>query len=82
MNDNENEMIPLGTNEEEMINFNDLEKKLEEELNNHMEDLKILQDDYDKIENPDSIGEVVGNVVWEQFINQIGTYAGEDFKKP
>lgn len=26
MNDNENEMIPLGTNEEEMINFNDLEK--------------------------------------------------------
>lgn len=81
MNDNENEMIPLGTNEEEMINFNDLEKKLEEELNNHMEDLKILQDDYDKIENPNSIGEVVGNVVWEQFINQIGVVAGEDFIK-
>lgn len=81
MNDSENEIISLGTNEEEIINFNDLENKLEEELNNHMEDLKILQDDYDKIENPNSIGEVVGNVVWEQFINQIGTYAGEDFKK-
>ena len=36
MNDNENEMIPLGTNEEEMINFNDLEKKLEEELNEYI----------------------------------------------
>lgn len=79
MNDSENEKSLLPINDNDVLNFDELESKLEEELNSHMEDLKVLQDDYEKIENPGTIGEVVGNVVWEQFINQIGNVAGEEF---
>lgn len=78
---NENEMIPQIQTEDENFDFEELESKLEEELQSHLEELKVLQDDYEKIEDPNSIGEVVGTVVWEQFINQIGTVAGEDFIK-
>lgn len=78
---NENEMIPQIQTEDENFDFEELESKLEEELQSHLEELKVLQDDYEKIEDPNSIGKVVGTVVWEQFINQIGTVAGEDFIK-
>ena len=78
---NENDMIPQIQIEDENFDFDELESKLEEELQSHLEELKVLQDDYEKIEDPNSIGEVVGTVVWEQFINQIGTVAGEDFIK-
>ena len=74
-------MIPQIQTEDENFDFEELESKLEEELQSHLEELKVLQDDYEKIEDPNSIGEVVGTVVWEQFINQIGTVAGEDFIK-
>lgn len=76
---NENEMIPQIQTEDENFDFEELESKLEEELQSHLEELKVLQDDYEKIEDPNSIGEVVGTVVWEQFINQIGNVAGEEF---
>ena len=78
---NENEMIPQIQTEDENFDFEELESKLEEELQSHLEELKVLQDDYEKIEDPNSISKVVGTVVWEQFINQIGTVAGEDFIK-
>ena len=78
---NENDMIPQIQIEDENFDFDELESKLEEELQSHLEELKVLQDDYEKIEDPNSIGKVVGTVVWEQFINQIGTVAGEDFIK-
>ena len=44
-----------------------------------MADLEDLEKDREKIGNPDTIGEIVMNVVWEQFINQVGVVAGEDF---
>ena len=46
-----------------------------------MADLKGLELDREKIGNPDTIGHTVMNVVWEQFINQVGVIAGEDFIK-
>ena len=73
--------MPQIQSEEENINFEGIDAKLDEELQKHVEELKVLQDDYEKIEDPNSIGEVVGTVVWEQFINQIGSIAGEDFIK-
>lgn len=63
------------------VDFDDLENKLEAGLEEKMLDLEILEEDHEKIASPDSLGETVMNVVWEQFINQIGENAGEDFIK-
>lgn len=56
-------------------------KKLNSELEEQLADLKGLELDREKIGNPDTIGHTVMNVVWEQFINQVGVIAGEDFIK-
>lgn len=61
------------------MDFAQLESQLEAELDSQMEDLKVLEEEHDKIGNPATIGETVKNVVWEQFINQVGVIAGEDF---
>lgn len=61
------------------MDFAQLESQLEAEIDSQMEDLKVLEEEHDKIENPATIGETVKNVVWEQFINQVGVIAGEDF---
>ena len=63
------------------VDFNELESKLEAELEEQMSELKDLEIEREKIGNPDTIGETMMNVVWEQFINQIGVQAGEDFIK-
>ena len=42
-------------------------------------DLEGLENDREKIGDPNTLGETVMNVVWEQFINQAGVVAGEDF---
>ena len=61
------------------VDFDALEEKLEADLEEQLEDLKLLEEEHAKIGNPDTIGDVVMDVVWEQFINQIGVVAGEDF---
>lgn len=66
---------------EESFNFEELEQKLELELSSQLSDLEILEEDRNMIGNPSSLGESVMNVVWEQFINQVGVVAGEDFIK-
>lgn len=63
----------------EDMDFAQLESQLEAELDSQMEDLKVLEEEHEKIGNPATIGETVKNVVWEQFINQVGVIAGEDF---
>lgn len=63
----------------EDMDFAQLESQLEAELDSQMEDLKVLEEEHDKIGNPATIGETVKKVVWEQFINQVGVIAGEDF---
>ena len=66
---------------EEAFNFEELEQKLEIELSSQLSDLEILEKDRNMIGNPSALGETVMNVVWEQFINQVGVIAGEDFIK-
>lgn len=63
----------------ETINLDDLESKLDDEIENSLSELKILKEQKETIENPEALGTVVKDVIWEQFQNQIGVQAGEDF---
>lgn len=81
MNKNQNQLNEWAELNCDSIDFDDLESKLNSELEEQMADLEGLELDREKIGNPDTIGHVVMNVVWEQFINQIGVIAGEDFIK-
>ena len=75
---NQNKELQLS---EENFDFDELEKALEQELDAKTLDLELATKDREKIGNPESLAETVGNVVWEQFINQIGRGAGEEFIK-
>jgi len=79
MNENYNE-LQQWSNDDEASLYED-ETLLERELVSHMSELSGLEEDFEKIGSPDTLGETVMNVVWDQFINQIGIIAGEDFVK-
>lgn len=81
MNDNKNELEKWAEIDCDAFDFDELENKLESELEEQMADLEELELDEKKIGSPDALGETVMNVVWEQFINQVGVVAGEDFVK-
>ena len=61
------------------IDLNMLEEELEQQLGTELDDLSFLEEEKEKIGDPDALGETVLNVVWEQFMNQVATTAGEDF---
>ena len=65
--------------DDEEPNLDEIEDKLDAELEVQFSDLELLEEEQAKISNPDSIGDTVLGVVWEQFINQVGTVAGQDF---
>lgn len=52
---------------------------LEEKLQEEFADLEFLEKEREQIGNPDKLGEVIKDIVWEQFVNQIGISAGEEF---
>jgi hypothetical protein len=81
MNDNKKQLEEWAELDCDAADFDELESKLESELEEQMSDLKGLEEDREKIGSPDTLGETVMNVVWEQFINQVGVVAGEDFIK-
>lgn len=81
MNDNEKQIQEWSELDCDSVDFDKLEKQLETQLQEQLADLESLEQDREKIGNPDTIGETVMNVVWEQFINQIGVVAGKDFIK-
>lgn len=81
MNDTEIKLKEWAELDCDTVDLDELESKLDSELEEQMIDLESLENDREKIGNPDSIGETVMNVVWEQFINQVGVIAGEDFIK-
>ncbi len=61
------------------VDLDVLEQNLQAQLEEKLGDIEILKEDYEKIGNPDQLGETVINVVWEQFMNQIAVTAGEEF---
>ena len=66
---------------EESFDFEELEQKLESDLIDQLAELDVLEDNAEQIGNPESLGDVVANVVWEQVVNQIGVEAAKDFIK-
>ena len=64
---------------EEIFDFDKLEEKLQSELEFKLSELDILKENQEQIENPDNLGKVVLDVVWEQFMNQVAIVAGENF---
>lgn len=75
---NQNKELQLS---EERFDFDELEKALEQELDAKTLDLELATKDREKIGNPISLAEATGNVAWEQFMNLVGPYVGEDFVK-
>lgn len=80
-NDLENVKLKDVESNNEFVSFDELEKKLEEQLDTELSDLSFLEEEKDKIGNPDNLGNVIKDVVWEQFLNQVAATAGEDFIK-
>lgn len=65
--------------EDEDFDLDELEAKLQSQLEDELSGLEFLEEESAKIGNPEELGQVIQNVVWEQFINQIASTAGEDF---
>lgn len=83
MNDNESALLESEETEtqSEELDFDELERQLEEGLEDSLSELKFLEEDKAKISNPENLGNAVMGVVWDQFVIQIGSVAGEDFIK-
>ncbi|WP_029502392.1 hypothetical protein [Lachnoclostridium phytofermentans] len=65
----------------ESFDFDELEEKLQRQLEEELADMQFLAEEKEKIGNPDNLGSVIMDVVWEQFLNQVAVTAGEDFIK-
>ena len=65
----------------EFFDFDELEEKLQSQLEEELADMQFLAEEKEKIGNPDNLGNVIMDVVWEQFLNQVAVTAGEDFIK-
>lgn len=65
----------------ESFDFDELEEKLQTQLEEELADLQFLAEEKEKIGSPDNLGNVIMDVVWEQFMNQVAVTAGEDFIK-
>lgn len=63
------------------FDFDELEEKLQSQLEEELADMQFLAEEKEKIGNPYNLGNVIMDVVWEQFINQVAVTAGEDFIK-
>ena len=61
------------------FDLDELEDKLQSQLEEELDGLEFLADEKEKIGNVDHLGNVIMDVVWEQFTNQIAIVAGEDF---
>lgn len=66
---------------DESFDLDELEEKFQSQLEETFADLEFLKEEEEQIGNPDNLGEVIKNVVWEQFVNQIASKAGDDFIK-
>jgi hypothetical protein len=79
---NDNKKAILNENEfDEDFDFDELERQLEAGLEDSISELEFLEEDKEKIGNPENLGNAVMDVVWDQFVIQIGAVAGEDFVK-
>ena len=73
-----NLIIPIET---DVIDYDDLEQSLEADLKERLEQVDLLEEEKQKIGNPEYLGNTIMQVVWDQFIMQVGSVAGDDFIK-
>lgn len=73
-----NLIIPIET---DVIDYDDLEQSLEADLKESLEQVDLLEKEKQKIGNPEYLGNTIMQVVWDQFIMQVGSVAGDDFIK-
>ena len=60
----------------EPFDFDELEEKLQIQLEEELADMQFLEEEKERIGNPDNLGEIIMDVVWEQFLNQVAVTAG------
>lgn len=72
LSSNENAVLDAVEFDEEELSIEDLEASLEAELALQMSELSFLEEEKEKIGNPDNLGKVILDEVWTQFGNQIG----------
>lgn len=65
----------------ETFDFDELEEKLQSQSEEELTDMQFLAEEKEKIGSPDNLGNVIMDVVWEQFLKQVAVTAGEDFIK-
>lgn len=58
--------------DEKELSIDELEASLEAELELQLSDISLLEEEKEKIGNPDNLGKVIMDEVWTQFGNQIG----------
>ncbi|WP_304181300.1 cation diffusion facilitator family transporter [Leptotrichia trevisanii] len=68
-------------NFEDSFDFDELEEKLQSQLKLELSELEILKENQKQIGDPDNLGKVIEDVIFEQVNNQIAIVAGEDFIK-
>jgi len=61
------------------LDLDSMEGLLSAQLEAELSDLSLLEEEREKIGNPEALGKAVSGIVWEQFMNNIATVAGEDF---
>lgn len=67
-----NENAILNDEFTESFDFDELEEKLQSQLEEEFSKWEFLKDEKEKIGNPDALGKVILDEVWKQFGNQIG----------
>lgn len=75
---NENKAI-ASEYAEDFSSLDELEVKLSNDLEGQLVGLEFLEKEREKIGNPEGLGATIESAIWEQFMLQIGTVAGEDF---
>lgn len=71
----------MNENLTESFDFDELEEKLQSQLEEELAGMQFLAEEKEKIGSPDNLGNVIMDVVWEQFLNQVAVTAGEEFIK-
>jgi len=61
------------------VDFDELEKSLQDEIDRELLDVDLLVKDREIVENPNVLGESIKAVIWDQFLNQMGVNAGDTF---
>ena len=64
-----------------IADFDQLEKELEAQLEEQMAELQGFEEEREKIGNPDSLGDLMMDVIYDQFVIQLGIDQGEEFKR-